>query len=83
MTNGNIDHADALFLLFLWIAAFASVSAAVVLRARGARWVCSLSYPPRFWRQPQPLAGSLIALNHYRNPAGERKLSWASVPNDP
>jgi hypothetical protein len=31
VTNGNVNHGDALFLLFLWIAAFASVSAAVIV----------------------------------------------------
>jgi hypothetical protein len=31
VTNGRVNHSDALFLLFLWIAAFASVSAAVVV----------------------------------------------------
>lgn len=38
VTNGNLQHNDALFLLFLWIAGFASVSVAViVVRAwRGA-----------------------------------------------
>jgi hypothetical protein len=30
-TDGNVNLDDALFLLFLWIAAFASVSAAVVV----------------------------------------------------
>ena len=30
-TNGRVNHGDALYLVFLWIAAFASVSAAVVV----------------------------------------------------
>ena len=54
VANGRVDHSDALFLLFLWIAASRACRRPWSLCGRGAvRRADPLLYPLRFSRQHQ------------------------------